>query len=190
MSRKRSHEMLQSHRERFLAGAMRHVGAEHADGAARVGDGRGLRRLRLPQGPQRRVRPARLPVDMAARPLRRRVPVRAANEQPMGFYAPDSLVHEAENRGIAMLGLDVNTSQARCEVRGRGCAPRSRLHQGRGRRRGAAAGGRARARARSPAWKTLQRAPECRRRTLEQLAWSGACDGLMTGSALLADRPR
>ena len=24
------------------------------------------------------------------------------NEQPMGFYAPDSLVHEAEQRGISM----------------------------------------------------------------------------------------
>src|ERR671925_2104110 len=27
------------------------------------------------------------------------------NEQPMGFYASDSLVHEAEHRGIAVLSL-------------------------------------------------------------------------------------
>ena len=38
------------------------------------------------------------------------------NEQPMGFYAPDSLVHEAEHRGIAVLGLDVNASQVQCTV--------------------------------------------------------------------------
>ena len=33
------------------------------------------------------------------------------NEQPMGFYAPDSLVHEAQRRGIPVLGLDVNASK-------------------------------------------------------------------------------
>jgi error-prone DNA polymerase len=38
------------------------------------------------------------------------------NEQPMGFYAPDTLVHEAERRGIAVLGLDVNESAVQCTV--------------------------------------------------------------------------
>ncbi len=42
--------------------------------------------------------------------------MRCLNEQPMGFYAPDSLVHEAESRGIAVLGLDVNASQVQCTV--------------------------------------------------------------------------
>ena len=57
------------------------------------------------------------------------------NEQPMGFYAPDSLVHEAEHRGIEVLGLDVNASQVQCTVAGRRRAPGPGLHQGRGRAR-------------------------------------------------------
>ena len=38
------------------------------------------------------------------------------NEQPMGFYASDSLVHEAEQRGIRVLRLDVNRSEVLCSV--------------------------------------------------------------------------
>jgi error-prone DNA polymerase len=38
------------------------------------------------------------------------------NEQPMGFYPPDSLAHEAQRRGIAMLPVDVNASGVDCHV--------------------------------------------------------------------------
>jgi error-prone DNA polymerase len=38
------------------------------------------------------------------------------NEQPMGFYPPDALVHEAQRRGIAVLGPDVNRSRVDCTV--------------------------------------------------------------------------
>jgi error-prone DNA polymerase len=38
------------------------------------------------------------------------------NEQPMGFYPPDALVHEAQRRGIAVLPPDVNRSQVLCHV--------------------------------------------------------------------------
>jgi error-prone DNA polymerase len=38
------------------------------------------------------------------------------NEQPMGFYPPDSLVHEAQRRGIEVLETDVNASEAECSV--------------------------------------------------------------------------
>ena len=38
------------------------------------------------------------------------------NEQPMGFYAPDSLVHEAAHRGITVLPVDVNASGQQCAV--------------------------------------------------------------------------
>ena len=40
------------------------------------------------------------------------------NEQPMGFYPPDALVHEAQRRGIEVRGPDVNASAVR--VRGGG----------------------------------------------------------------------
>ncbi len=36
------------------------------------------------------------------------------NEQPMGFYPPDALVHEAQRRGIDLRGVDVNTSSVDC----------------------------------------------------------------------------
>ncbi len=38
------------------------------------------------------------------------------NEQPMGFYPPDSLVHEAQRRGIAVLPPCVLSSDAECSV--------------------------------------------------------------------------
>jgi error-prone DNA polymerase len=38
------------------------------------------------------------------------------DEQPMGFYPPDALVHEAQRRGIEVLPPDVNASQVGCTV--------------------------------------------------------------------------
>jgi error-prone DNA polymerase len=39
-------------------------------------------------------------------------------EQPMGFYPPDALVHEAQRRGIAVLPPDVNRSGVSCTIEG------------------------------------------------------------------------
>ncbi len=38
------------------------------------------------------------------------------NEQPMGFYLPDALAHEAQRRGIPVLPVDVNASGVECSV--------------------------------------------------------------------------
>ena len=38
------------------------------------------------------------------------------NEQPMGFYPPDALVHEAQRRGLEVLAPDVNASAVGCTV--------------------------------------------------------------------------
>ena len=38
------------------------------------------------------------------------------NEQPMGFYPPDALVHEAQRRGVRLAGPDANRSQVLCHV--------------------------------------------------------------------------
>jgi error-prone DNA polymerase len=38
------------------------------------------------------------------------------NEQPMGFYAPDTLAHEAQRRGIEMAPPDINASEVECTV--------------------------------------------------------------------------
>ena len=53
------------------------------------------------------------------------------DEQPMGFYPPDALVHEAQRRGIPVLPPDVNASEVGCTVDVPGPrAPRSRLGLG------------------------------------------------------------
>jgi len=38
------------------------------------------------------------------------------NEQPMGFYPPDALVHEAARRKIRIAGVDANRSRVLCHV--------------------------------------------------------------------------
>ncbi|MCL5676313.1 MAG: error-prone DNA polymerase, partial [Firmicutes bacterium] len=38
------------------------------------------------------------------------------NNQPMGFYPPHVLVHDAQRRGVAVLPVDINRSRARCSV--------------------------------------------------------------------------
>jgi error-prone DNA polymerase len=48
------------------------------------------------------------------------------NEQPMGFYPPDSLVHEAQRRGVAVLPPCVVSSGASCAVQ----LPRPRVLSG------------------------------------------------------------
>ena len=116
MSRKRSHDRLLRHRERFVTGAIGHVGADR-DVAERVWKmvegfaGFGFPKshsaafgllayqstwLRIHYGPE----------FLCA----------LLNEQPMGFYAPDSLAHEAQLRGTALRGVDVNRSQVQCTV--------------------------------------------------------------------------
>ena len=65
------------------------------------------------------------------------------NEQPMGFYPPDALVHEAQRRGIEVRPPDVNASAVLCRGRGRwkraGGPDRARLRQGDAPRRDAEA---------------------------------------------------
>src|SRR5690242_1989194 len=38
------------------------------------------------------------------------------NEQPMGFYPPDALIHDAQRRGIEVRPPDVNAIEADCTV--------------------------------------------------------------------------
>jgi error-prone DNA polymerase len=106
------------------------------------------------------------------------------NEQPMGFYPPDALVHEAQRRGIEVLAPDVNESDATCEMRD------GVVRIGLGYVRGVAeqevrelvavrqAGGRFRSLA------DLASRASSSSASLELLAWSGACDSLVKeGSA-------
>jgi error-prone DNA polymerase len=111
------------------------------------------------------------------------------NEQPMGFYPPDALIHEAQRRGIEVLAPDVNQSAAECELDGAG-----HVRIGLGYVKGVKSvevkalvatresGGRFRSLA-DLASRAGTSAP-----SLELLAWSGACDSLAGASGPSARR--
>jgi error-prone DNA polymerase len=104
------------------------------------------------------------------------------NEQPMGFYPPDALIHEAQRRGIRVLAPDVNESGAECEMAESGSV-RIGLGYVRGVRKHEVEQ-LVSARREAGRFRTLSDlasragagAP-----SLELLAWSGACDSLVGG---------
>jgi error-prone DNA polymerase len=109
------------------------------------------------------------------------------DEQPMGFYPPDALVHEAQRRGIEVLPPDVNASAAGCTVvAGSDGADAVRIGLG------YVLGVRAddvdalvAAREAEGPFRTVEDLASragAGRAALEQLAWSGACDALSDGS--------
>ena len=135
--------------DRGLPPALRRGGDEdprrrRADRRAGLRDDHGVLGLRLPQGPRRRLRPARLPVDLAARALRPRVPHRAAQR------AADGLLRVGHARARGAAARDPAARRRRQRQRGhlhdrrRGRPHRARLRQRRALRRGRRARGRAR----------------------------------------------
>ena len=179
MSRKRAGDMLQVHHERFLEGAERHCGAglqtaERVWGMVIGFAGFGFPKAHSAAFGLLAYQSTWLRVHYGPEFL-----CALLNEQPMGFYAPDSLIHEAQNRGIGMLGLDVNASDVECTVEGGavrlglGYIKDATASEMAGlvaeRRRGGSYAGLGELAGRSGV----------RRVTLEQLAWSGACDGLL-----------
>ncbi len=120
------------------------------------------------------------------------------NEQPMGFYASDTLVHEAQRRGIELLPADVNESAAECTV-ARADPSGGAVRMGLGYVLGVRAdevqalvaareeGGRFRSLA------DLASRAGSGRPSLEKLAWAGACDplaGVETSDPKAAGRAR
>ena len=195
MSRKRSEAAIEAHHKRFVAGARQLHGVDE-DMAERVfsmvqgfsgfgfpkahGAAFGLLAyqstwLRVHYGPE--------------------FLCSLLNEQPMGFYPPDALVHEAQRRGIEVLAARRQRERGRVRHgarRGRsagpgrpmgasgsasdtsaGCASRrSRGWSRPVRREGGFAGSR-----------ISHRGPGAGAPALELLAWSGACDSLVGPSA-------
>ncbi len=116
MSRKRSEAALRAYEGRFVEGAMRTHGADEAL-ARRVYEmivgfaGFGFPKahgaafgLLAYQSTWLRVHHA--PEFLCA----------LLDEQPMGFYPPDALIHEAQRRGIPILPPEVNASAVGCTV--------------------------------------------------------------------------
>ena len=84
MSRKRSEEAIEAFRERFIEGAAAER-RRRRDRRPRLRQAGGLLRLRLPEVACGRVRPARLPVGLAAPPLSGRVPLLAPERAADGL---------------------------------------------------------------------------------------------------------
>jgi error-prone DNA polymerase len=176
MSRKRSAEMLARHRERFIEGARRHVGAD-AHTAERVWQmiegfaGFGFPKAHSAAFGLLAYQSTWLRVHYGPELL-----CALLNEQPMGFYAPDSLVHEAGHRGVEVLGLDVNASDVECTVQG------SAVRLGLGYVKGVSSAemlALVAERERGGPFRDLSDLASrsgAGHAALEQLAWSGACD--------------
>jgi error-prone DNA polymerase len=107
------------------------------------------------------------------------------NEQPMGFYPPDALVHEAQRRGFTVLAPDVNQSAALTEVQFLEGEPVIRIGLGQvSGVRGDDVEALVAVRDEGGAFRDLadlaSRAGPGRP-ALERLAWAGACDALAGG---------
>jgi error-prone DNA polymerase len=187
MSRKRSAAAIEEHHQRFVEGAARTVGADAAT-AERIWEmvqgfsGFGFPKahgaafgllayqstwLRVHYGPE--------------------FVCALLDEQPMGFYPPDALVHEAQRRGIEVHAPDVNASEVGCTV-----TPEGSIQIGLGYVLGVRADEVAALVAARNAGgpfgslEDLASRAGAGRAALERLAWSGACDALAGGDRRVA----
>jgi error-prone DNA polymerase len=187
MSRKRSEEAIEAYHKRFVAGAMREhgVGEETAERVFEMVSGFsgfGFPKAHGAAFGLLAYQSTWLRVHYGSEFL-----CSLLNEQPMGFYPSDALVHEAQRRGIEVLPPDVNESEVECELDSSG-----RVRIGLGYVKGVRAqeveelvaarraGGRFRS-ASDLASRAGAGAP-----SLELLAWSGACDSLVEGDRRVA----
>jgi error-prone DNA polymerase len=191
MSRKRSHEILDRHRMRFVDGAMRHSSADRATAERVWKMVEGFAGFGFPKAHSAAFGLLAYQSTWLRVHYGREFLCALLNEQPMGFYAPDSLVREAKQRGIAVLGLDVNASAAQCTVQdgavriGLGYIKDVAEAEVRALVAERERGGPFRSLGELAARSGVSR------RTLEQLAWSGACDALATeASGALRGRDR
>ncbi len=184
MSRKRSEAAIKAYHERFVAGAMRlheveRETAERVFAMVQGFSGFGFPKAHGAAFGLLAYQSTWLRVHYGPEFL-----CSLLDEQPMGFYPPDALVHEAQRRGIEVRAPDVNLSQAECSME-----PNGAVRIGLGHVKGV----------REQEVKALvaarvQRGPfrsfaDLASRTgssggsLELLAWAGACDSLAEASA-------
>lgn len=115
MSRKRSVEAMQEHHDRFIAGALKKKVAEGV--AEKVWDQiQGFSGFGFPKAHSAAF--GLLAYQSAWLRIHRPQEFLCGllNEQPMGFYPPDALVHEAQRRDVQVLGPDANRSRVLCHV--------------------------------------------------------------------------
>ena len=116
MSRKRSEAAIEAHHQRFVEGAMRLHGVD-AETAERVFEkvkgfsGFGFPKSHAAAFGLLAYQSTWLRVHYGPEFL-----CALLNEQPMGFYPPDALVHEAQRRGLEVVAPDVNRSDVECSL--------------------------------------------------------------------------
>jgi error-prone DNA polymerase len=177
MSRKRSEAAMQAHRERFIEGAIakgvEQQVAEQVFEKIQGFSGFGFPKAHAAAFGLLAYQSTWLRVYYGPEFL-----CALLNEQPMGFYPPDALVHDAQRRGITILPPHINRSGVECNVNEQ-LAVRiglgyvlgvkeeevRQLVEARGKRPFVDAG-------------DLASRSGVGRDTLERLAWAGACDGL------------
>jgi error-prone DNA polymerase len=116
MSRKRSEEAMQAHHDRFIAGAVE-VNDVPEEVAGKVWDQiQGFSGFGFPKAHSAAF--GLLAYQSAWLRIHRPQEFLCGllNEQPMGFYPPDALVHEAQRRDIQVLGPDANRSRVPCHA--------------------------------------------------------------------------
>jgi error-prone DNA polymerase len=116
MSRKRSGAAIEAHHKRFVAGAMRLHGVDAATAERVFSMIQGFSGFGFPKAHGAAFgllayQSTWLRVHYSPEFL-----CSLLNEQPMGFYPPDALVHEAQRRGVEVLPPDVNESETECEM--------------------------------------------------------------------------
>ncbi|MBV9006907.1 MAG: error-prone DNA polymerase [Solirubrobacterales bacterium] len=179
MSRKRSEAAIEAYHQRFVAGARR-LHRVHEETAEQVFEMvKGFSGFGFPKAHGAAFGLLAYQSTWLRVHYGREFLCSLLNEQPMGFYPPDALVHEAQRRGIEVLPPDVNESDAECEMKDgsvriglgyvRGVREQEVKELVGARETGGRFGGlsdlASRAGAGAPA--------------LELLAWSGACDSLV-----------
>ena len=182
MSRKRSEAAIEAHHKRFVAGAKRLHGVDE-DTAERVFSmvqgfsGFGFPKAHGAAFGLLAYQSTWLRVHHSPELL-----CSLLNEQPMGFYPPDALIHEAQRRGIRVLAPDVNESGAECEMAESGSV-RIGLGYVRGVRKHEVEQlvGARREAGRFRTLSDLASRAGAGAPSLELLAWSGACDSLAGG---------
>ncbi len=183
MSRKRSDAAIQAYHDRFITGAQRKHGVDEALAEKVFAMVRGFSGFGFPKAHGAAFgllayQSTWLRVHYAPEFL-----CSLLNEQPMGFYPPDALVHEAQRRGIEVLAPDVNESDAECDME-LGDGELGRVRIGLGYVRGVRASEVTELVSSRQAGGRFRNLSDLASRggagagSLELLAWSGACDSL------------
>jgi error-prone DNA polymerase len=116
MSRKRSDAAIQAYHERFVAGAQRKHGVDRETGERVFAMVKGFSGFGFPKAHGAAFGLLAYQSTWLRVHYTPELLCSLLNEQPMGFYPPDALVHEAQRGGLEVLAPDVNESGVECDV--------------------------------------------------------------------------